>query len=571
MLIERYLFFMILIVSGGSTGSLAVTARKQNQTPVGKVFCLLLWSITCYSWGYAGELISDTLPRMLFWSNFQYFGIVLLPPLWIILALLYNGLEKWLTRPLLIGLFLIPSLTLVIHFTNCGHLYYAHPAIDTQGPFPTFAPQLGPWYWVTVVYQNLALLMGTLLFIIMGRHENVLYQRQLSLILLAVTLPWIGHLITLSGFNPWGLDLTPLALTLTALITYWGFNNWSLFDIVPIARTKVFESIANGVLVLDLQNRVVDFNTAVKRMLNLPATCFGLKIEQIISAYPQLLQQLSCRAEMATIQIKDDETPRYLESKLHLISDSFHRVIGYTVILTDKSEQHLLLKELQTLATIDSLTNVFNRRYFFEKCRQEIDRLQSLKLPVSFLLIDLDHFKEINDTYGHQNGDAVLRQASTILREVLLAQGASHLLGRVGGEEFAVLLPECPVSKAYAIAEQLRSSLSSAVTILTVMPGAADAKPDENNPHNEQIISAQTHNFTPPAQNLLKIANVQCPTSDKQIPVPTHLSIPLTASFGVSGSSNSSEKLDLLFSQADAALYRSKAKGRNAVTIFSPR
>jgi diguanylate cyclase (GGDEF)-like protein len=566
MFVERYLIFVILIVSGGITGSLAVTARKRNQNPVGKVFCLLLCSITCYSWGYAGELLSNTLPRMLFWSNFQYFGIVLLSPLWIILALLYNGLEKWLTRPNLVGLFLIPALTLVIHFTNFGQLYYAHPAVDTQGPFPTFAPQIGPWYWVTVVYQNLAFLMGTLLFIIMGRRENALYQRQWSIILLGVMLPWIGHLMTLSGFNPWGLDLTPLALTLTALITYWGFYNWSLFDIVPIARTKIFESIADGVLVLDLQNRVVDSNIAVNRMLNLPTACFGSKIDQVICAYPQLLQQLCSHAEMTTIQIEDDRATRYIESKLYLIFDSFHRAIGYTVILTDKSEQFLLLEELQTLATIDSLTNVFNRRYFFEMCRQEIDRLQSLKLPVSFILIDLDHFKEINDTYGHQNGDTALRQASAIIREGLLTQGDPHILGRVGGEEFAVLLPECPLSKAYAIAERLRS-LSDTVLALTE-PGAADIKPDEDNVNSQRPISTPTEMSAPQTQNPLRIANDQCPTPNSQFSAPIHLSVPLTASFGVSSSSNSSQKLDLLFSQADAALYRSKANGRNAVTVF---
>jgi diguanylate cyclase (GGDEF)-like protein len=515
---ERYLIFIILIASGGITGNLALSAQKRNKNATGKVFGFLLLAMTIYSCGYACELISNTLPMMRFWSNFQYLGIVCISPLWIILALLYNGLEKWLTRSILLLLFLIPALTFLIHFTNLGHLYYTSLTVNRQGPFPTFAPHLGPWYWVMTVYQDLSLLVGILFFLLMGRRENPFYHQQVSLIIVGVAFPLFGHLINLidhlnnlSGHSHWNLDLAPLALTLSAVLAYWGFYSFRLFDIVPIARTKVFESIHDGVLVLDLQNRIVDVNTAVNRMLNLPATSLGLNIDQVLSDYPQLIRQLLSRAEQTIIQIETEGKNHYLESKLSRIDDSFGHMIGYTVILTDKSEQILLFNELQTLATIDSLTAVYNRRYFFEVCLQKLVSLQQSRSPVAFILIDLDHFKEINDTYGHQTGDIVLKQASANLMSALSGQS---ILGRVGGEEFAVLLPKCDLSKASMVAEQLRASVDTFIAV------------------NERQIH-------------------------------------LTASFGVSGREHADTNVDLLFGQADEALYRSKDKGRNKVTAFS--
>jgi diguanylate cyclase (GGDEF)-like protein len=136
--------------------------------------------------------------------------------------------------------------------------------------------------------------------------------------------------------------------------------------------------------------------------------------------------------------------------------------------------------------------------------------LQQSRSPVAFILIDLDHFKEINDTYGHQTGDIVLKQASANLMSGLSGQS---ILGRVGGEEFAVLLPKCDLNKASLVAEQLRASVDTFIAV-----------------------------------------------NEKQI----HL----TASFGVSGRENADPDVDLLFGQADEALYRSKDKGRNKVTVF---
>jgi diguanylate cyclase (GGDEF)-like protein len=512
MVSERYLFFALLIISSFITAGLTFVAQKRGHNTESKLSSLILLAITFYSFGYAFELISNTLPQMVFWSRLQYLGIVNISPLWLILALHYNGFEKWLTRPVIFIIYIIPVLTLILHHTNLFHLYYLDLRIVDYNYFPIFAPVKGPWYWVQMVYQTIVNVTGLLIFVISGRKTNKLYNHQVIVILIGFLLPWIGNIIYLSGHSPLNLDLASLTLSLTALIICWGLKSFRLFDIVPIARTKVFESIRDGVIVLDNQNRIVDLNNTAKEMLGLSEHCIGLKSNQTLSDFPLLLKQLLSRERQVIISFENNNRINFIESRLSEIWDSFKKIIGYTLILCDQSEQIELLNKLRTLATVDSLTDVYNRRHFFEVCQQKLQRLQQANLPVAFILIDLDYFKEINDTHGHQTGDRVLGQAITNLRKGLTEK---NIIGRVGGEEFAILLPECELTKAILIAEQLRALLDCTI----------------------QIDDGQIH---------------------------------LTASFGLSFSENSTIKLDLLLSQADIALYRSKADGRNTMTVFSP-
>lgn len=122
-------------------------------------------------------------------------------------------------------------------------------------------------------------------------------------------------------------------------------------------------------------------------------------------------------------------------------------------IAEDITEKKRLEGELHRLATTDVLTQSSNRRHFFECARSEFEQARQFGSPLAFLLLDLDDFKKINDQYGHQVGDEVLRR---------LAHCGSHalrrgdLFGRIGGEEFAALFPGCEQDVALQIAERLQ-------------------------------------------------------------------------------------------------------------------
>ena len=113
--------------------------------------------------------------------------------------------------------------------------------------------------------------------------------------------------------------------------------------------------------------------------------------------------------------------------------------------------------ELEALATTDALTGLHNRRYFYERLSIELGRTQRYDRPLALIAIDLDHFKTVNDTRGHQFGDFVLAETAVILRQNLRE---TDIVARNGGEEFAVLLPETNITQALAVAEKLREAFA---------------------------------------------------------------------------------------------------------------
>ncbi len=154
---------------------------------------------------------------------------------------------------------------------------------------------------------------------------------------------------------------------------------------------------------------------------------------------------------------------------------------GFLTIYRDIDESKRLHERLELQASTDSLTEVANRRSFFTSAEAEFNRAKRYGRSVSFLMIDLDHFKSVNDDNGHAAGDDVLRQVAAACRHSLRD---SDILGRIGGEEFAVLLPETGAETALLAAERLRHAVAelaiesnSGPLHVTVSIGAATASP----------------------------------------------------------------------------------------------
>jgi diguanylate cyclase (GGDEF)-like protein len=146
-----------------------------------------------------------------------------------------------------------------------------------------------------------------------------------------------------------------------------------------------------------------------------------------------------------------------------------------------------LLGENERLATRDSLTGLANRRLFDESLHREIARSQRLGTPLSMLILDVDHFKQVNDTYGHQTGDAVLREVAG----ALVANTKNFdVTARYGGDEFVVLLPGCSRDNAIGVAERVRASIARAVGEAPVTVSAGIAAVPDNASDAERLVAA---------------------------------------------------------------------------------
>ncbi len=149
-----------------------------------------------------------------------------------------------------------------------------------------------------------------------------------------------------------------------------------------------------------------------------------------------------------------------------------------------KRERNRLLKEMEQLAITDALTKLFNSRQFFRQIKMEIERNERYRHHLSMLILDIDHFKQYNDTWGHLEGDKVLMAIGRIINDCMRAMDTAY---RYGGEEFAVLLPETDLEKACVVGHRIKDCISMAVfepepgvnQSITISIGASELTPGE--------------------------------------------------------------------------------------------
>ncbi len=153
---------------------------------------------------------------------------------------------------------------------------------------------------------------------------------------------------------------------------------------------------------------------------------------------------------------------------------------GRMLIYSDVTDIVRAAQEMEQLATIDGMTGIYNRRHFLALADREWDRARRYGRPLSFLMVDIDYFKAINDRFGHDIGDRA------IVHVARLAGGckrSSDLLARIGGEEFALLLPETEIAQAEAMAERLRCDVAqSPLAEVPIPPPSASAWPPPTTP-----------------------------------------------------------------------------------------
>ena len=216
-------------------------------------------------------------------------------------------------------------------------------------------------------------------------------------------------------------------------------------------------------------------------------------IDATLRGEPQNFEQL---------RIKADGTNGYVLSRYIPDSDGLG-VRGFFVIASDitelKQTQLRLEKrveDLYSMATTDALTGIDNRRNLLEKVQLEIDRVRRYGLGVAFLMVDIDHFKRINDTYGHDAGDRVLQRVGALLRETMRAP--DHV-GRLGGEEFGIVMTNTTPKLVTEVAEYLRTKVAALVVpygdieiSFTVSIGVAELRVGAENPLLDMIKRADS-------------------------------------------------------------------------------
>ena len=419
-------------------------------------FILFAFFVSIYAVGYGFELLSTNLSQALFWSKIQYIGFPLLPGLLLYIILHYTGNEVWVTRTSMGALFFIPALVMGSRFTNELHGWvYADVQMvvsDTFGTLLDITP--GPLYELNDIYTHLILLVSTIIIAPFTLNASPIYRRQSLVMMGGCLIHWIAFGAYALGVTPKDLDISPILFSITVPMLAMGIFRFSLFNLVPLAWEMIFDNMADAVLVLDSKQRLVDYN---RRCLDifpqLDKKWIGSQVVNIMSHHNwgQKALALSSGNTLDIIINKNGYSTFYQLSVRELLTQSRQKA-GVILTFSDISRHKQLMEKLEAKAGTDELTGIFNRRHLMQTLKTEMIRGQRTDRPLSLMMMDLDHFKSINDTHGHQCGDEVLRHFAGIISENIRE---IDVFGRYGGEEFLIVLPETDGHTAFTLANRL--------------------------------------------------------------------------------------------------------------------
>ena len=282
---RQTLYILITLIAVFIALWLAYSGWRRRGAPGSYSFVALMLIVAELQFFYALELASDDRATIMTWSKFQYIGLATIGVGWMIFAVYFTHHDHWLTRERLLALLIIPAITITFAWTNEWHqLIWETVRLDTSGAFPVFDADYGPWFWVNVIFSYVMMLIGSALMLQMARNSWRLYRNQSIAILASALVPWITNFLDVSGLSPFpGFNPMPVGFTIGGVCLSWAMRYFSVFEIVPIAYDRVIESMSDGVLVLDMEDRILTLNPTMSRYLQVkPDEVVGKKVSEAL-------------------------------------------------------------------------------------------------------------------------------------------------------------------------------------------------------------------------------------------------------------------------------------------------
>ncbi|MBT3337639.1 MAG: diguanylate cyclase [Anaerolineae bacterium] len=455
---DQYYFFVVLAPTAAFiTIAAAIYAWRRRLVPGAVMLMLDLLCITGWLLSNTGELIGSTENISLSSVKITYLFITTAPIFWIGFALQYTGKVRWLSFSRFAFFWVFPIITFTLVQTNEWHgmIWDVWKIEAVNDHLQLLKVTLyGPWFWVNVVYSYALMFSGAFLLIQQHIRSAPIYRKQSNWLVAGALAPLIFNYIYITKLIP-GLqkDFSPIAFAFSGIAFAIGIFRYDLLDLMPIARNTIVENMQEGMLVIDHKTRLLDINPAARKLL-LPTkdSIIGKPIEKYLPEIKPLLPKDDQGSRALEFSLRRNRIIRNFEGKLSILRDRNKKRLGYLLVLQDITERKKLHDEVERLASKDSLTGLHNRRHLLELAQQELHRSYRYKHTISLLVIDIDHFKNINDTYGHLVGDQVLINFANFLQKMLRIV---DIIGRFGGDEFVVILPETDFETTIKTANRL--------------------------------------------------------------------------------------------------------------------
>jgi signal transduction histidine kinase len=291
-----------------------------------------IWAIA-----YALEFANRDLETKIFWSKISYFGITFIPVFYFLFTTAFSQKRNIITSRNIALLMVIPAITIVLVLTNEKH-HLMWPSV-TLDPIKNIAYYShGKGFWVFYAFTETLLLLGLYNLANSIYKSKAYYKTQSSTLIVATLIPIIGNLMYVTNINPYpGFDWTPVSFVLTGLMIALGIFRFRMFNIVPLAKSKLFEMLNDGVIVINTEDFIEDCNTAVYTIFNWQKrSIIREPFKTIFKKYPILTDGLSGNLASVQLEVKHGSWRNYYQIKISPIYRN-NKLSGHILLFHDIS------------------------------------------------------------------------------------------------------------------------------------------------------------------------------------------------------------------------------------------
>ena len=505
--IQSNILMMLLLLSTLISVAMLYIAIFVRQAPKSLYFSYMILSVAFFNLGYLFELSGGVYDSALLAVKMQYLGIPFISPFLFLFVLEYCAKITVKLKHALI--LMIPPITAAILVITWpwSDLFYNQLVYDSTAVIPRFIVTGGVFYYIGFTYTQVFALLSIATVLYYRKRGDDVFKKQTSTLVVGSLLPLVGFTINIFKLGNLPIDATPILLSAACVLFGYAIFRRGLYRLAPIAQEQIVENMNDGFILVDMQGMFIEANSAAKKLFpELNTTLSGSSVpafEEITwSDYSNTKREFDITGDAGVKKY-------YQASQSYIVNNG--KNIGKSIMIQDITEAKNRLDEVRQLAEHDALTGLINRGTLYKDGKAIFAKLEP-KSSAAVLMIDIDYFKKVNDTYGHLNGDEVLKSVANSLVSSLRV---TDLFGRYGGEEFCAFLPRISVQEIMDLAEKLRINIEKLDLML-----------------NGEKVN-------------------------------------ITISIGVAVYDNIRHKsFESFLSDADAALYEAKNSGRNCVKLF---
>ena len=435
---------------------IGIYALFRSQSNKKNYFLLIQIMVIVYLFGYLMEITSTNAEEAFTAVKVLYVGAHFTPLFTFFFVTDYCNIKLhpvYIKTPMI---FLTMTAILAMwtsKYHSFMYLGYEFDPSNMQG----LAITPGPFYSVIHTYPMACLILTMIILLYKQKKWANKYRKQLLTLFVCLVIPFAAegfyYLMLVTKIFNYYLYLTPYSMAIMSFCLYIGVMRFSIFEIIPVATLAAMEHIKEGFVLVDKDNNYLSSNLAA--LMVFPGIKKLVKGESISSAgdWPKEFKEMD--ADMVEFSITNKNI-KYFEASISPVIAKNQTVEAKIIILRDITEHTTLMKKLETAAFLDSLTGLYSRKHFSELAYADIERANRSNQSIYTAMLDLDFFKNINDSYGHAAGDIVLKKTAEIIHQTIRSY---DLLGRYGGEEFVLLITDLDLTEARKLMERIRENM----------------------------------------------------------------------------------------------------------------